>query len=363
MTDSKSPKIKLFWLGIIFFLIIGLMLSFLLNVIFIQDKKIKANEKFIQAASRQASSSQASVNFITNHVKELQARLKELQNKQSEELQDKHPEAEEEAPRLRRDAETALRLKVEAQEKAAGLEKNNSALQKEVSELKSLLAKKIDPEALPQALPPPAPVKVVEVKPQERFPESARQLQVDKLKKENERINAHNEQLKSDKKKLQDINARLEKINTQLEAKAKAFFLQVKDIEQAKEQIRQLSGVLNTFTTERSALLKDIEQKKAEIARLMRENTALYATAGDALMRVGLTDEAVEAYNNVLRLDPRNAQAHYKLGFLYRRSMNNNNRAAYHFKKYLSLEPKAKNRKEVEYLIQMLSQYEWDNMP
>ena len=47
-----------------------------------------------------------------------------------------------------------------------------------------------------------------------------------------------------------------------------------------------------------------------------------------------------------------------RLGFLYKRVQDEPKEAVYHFKQYLLLAPHAKNRKEVEYIIEMLSPQE-----
>jgi tetratricopeptide (TPR) repeat protein len=177
--------------------------------------------------------------------------------------------------------------------------------------------------------------------------------------KEIDELKAQNGQLRADKKGLEEANAKLRKINTQLESKAKALFLDTREKEQLKEQVKQLNKAAGVLATEHAAMVRTIERLQANVADLKLENASLYAKAGDAYMRAGLADEAVKSLNDSLRLNPHNAEAHYKLGFLYKRSENNRLKAAYHFKKYLALEPKAKNRKEVKYLIEMLTQYEW----
>jgi outer membrane protein assembly factor BamD (BamD/ComL family) len=60
-------------------------------------------------------------------------------------------------------------------------------------------------------------------------------------------------------------------------------------------------------------------------------------------------------------MDPNNAQAQLRLGYLYKRQKDEPKEAVYHFKQYLLLQPHADDRKEVEYLIEMLSPQGEDN--
>jgi tetratricopeptide (TPR) repeat protein len=73
-------------------------------------------------------------------------------------------------------------------------------------------------------------------------------------------------------------------------------------------------------------------------------------------MQHSLYDQAIEAYNKAAKIDPNDAETQLRLGFLYKRAQDDSKEAIYHFKRYLSLRPHAKNKKEVEYLIEMLSQ-------
>jgi Tfp pilus assembly protein PilF len=79
-----------------------------------------------------------------------------------------------------------------------------------------------------------------------------------------------------------------------------------------------------------------------------------YEEQGAQYLKAKNYELAIEAYKNLLKSDPRNAQAHYNLGLLYRKYKNDDTLAIYHFKKYLDLNPKANDKKEVEYIIKML---------
>jgi tetratricopeptide (TPR) repeat protein len=333
-----------------FLILAGIILS-QGKIINTDKEKLKAQEKFILRDVKKSSSSYSSFSQAAAKAQDLQAEIDRIKAQQVS--------GTGEMSRLRQELDNAQKAQASAQEKAAGFEKENQQFKKEIEGLKSALSEKTDSE--------------IETQQKKDIPAAAAQKlqkQSDKLKDENKSIVkekndliALNKQLKSDNRSLQDINEKLKNLNNKTEEKAKEFFLQLKGKEQLEAQAHQLSDVIAVLTKERAALLKNMDRLKASVVDLEHENAVLYGKSGDAFMRAGLTDEAIEAFNNAIRLNPRNAEAHYKLGFLYKRSMNNNSMAVYHFKKYLALDPKSKSRKEIEYIIQMLSQYDWDKMP
>jgi len=83
---------------------------------------------------------------------------------------------------------------------------------------------------------------------------------------------------------------------------------------------------------------------------------SLYQELGTAYTLAKLFGLAIDAYIKALNLNPDNAEVHYNLGFLYQHSRGNTKKALYHLKKYLRLEPEAKNRKDVKDLIDMLNE-------
>lgn len=142
---------------------------------------------------------------------------------------------------------------------------------------------------------------------------------------------------------LKKENAKLKSLNSALEAKQRA----------------KSSGIpTNNLSVGRQALEKmnqQLQQDKVIMAEDMRKKeAALYEELGTAYVQAKLYDNAIDAYAKTITLDPENAEVNYNLGLLYKHSRSDDKKAAYHLKKYLQLNPKAKNKKEVEYLIKML---------
>ncbi len=175
---------------------------------------------------------------------------------------------------------------------------------------------------------------------------------------QNQELIRENNRLKETGKNAAKISEdnlnRMKALNAQLEEKAKGFFQQAQGKEQLKEQMEQLNRVVEALTKERALLNTKINGLKKEVAALQGERMSFYNELGAACTQAGLYDQAVDFYNKVLKINPDDAAAHYRLGFLYKRSNDDARMAVYHFKRYLALEPNAKNRKEVQYFIQML---------
>jgi tetratricopeptide (TPR) repeat protein len=166
---------------------------------------------------------------------------------------------------------------------------------------------------------------------------------------------------------LKKKNAELEKIlkevknyNAQLENKCKELHLKNTDLELQLKNSTGLSKAVDNLNRERQ-ILKDANQQlkddlKKERAANSAEKAELYQDLGTAYTKAELFSLAIEAYNKALSANPGNAEVHYYLGLLYRHSKDNSAKAIYHLKKYLQFNPDASNKKDVEYIIKMLSQ-------
>lgn len=149
----------------------------------------------------------------------------------------------------------------------------------------------------------------------------------------------------------------LEKEHKQLEALLKELGEAIKTAKGLKEENAKLKKANNSSVN--SQYLEKFNQQLQEEKILLTETTrkkeaALYEELGAAYVHAKLYDNAIDAYTNTLNLDPKNSEVNYNLGLLYKHSQSDNKKALYHFKKYLQLNPKAKNKKEVEYLIETM---------
>lgn len=109
----------------------------------------------------------------------------------------------------------------------------------------------------------------------------------------------------------------------------------------------KLQKELDKINKERLALKEENNKLRTERAKVLEE-------LGIAYTKAGLFDEAIDAYTKSLSYGPNNAQIHYYLGLLYQKNRKDTEKAVFHFKKYLYLNPDAKNRQEVRYLIEMI---------
>jgi len=151
---------------------------------------------------------------------------------------------------------------------------------------------------------------------------------------------------------------KLKDFNAVLQTKAEELYTKNQDLGQAKEDARSLGSTVEYLNRERQALKKMNEQLQQNMLlaeeNMRKEKAALYEELGTAYIQSKLYDLAIDTYEKSINLNPENAELHYNLGLLYKHSQSNSKKSLYHFKKYLQLDPKAKNKKEVEYIIEML---------
>lgn len=185
---------------------------------------------------------------------------------------------------------------------------------------------------------------------------AASKLAIESLEKKNKEAAEENSKLKLLNNSRQNDIRELKNLNVQLEKKAAEFLQRASNKEELEQQAVQLNKVIAVLSRERSALDNKLNRTEQELQKIKSERADTYLMAANAYMQSGLYDSAIEDYNKLLELEPNNAQAHLRLGFLYKRARDNPSKAVNHFKQYLRLEPNAKNRKEIEYLIQMLSE-------
>jgi tetratricopeptide (TPR) repeat protein len=109
---------------------------------------------------------------------------------------------------------------------------------------------------------------------------------------------------------------------------------------------------------------KDLFDAKADLAKLQQdydqavfsssvEKQKLYLELGAVYLKAKMFEASIKSYEEVLKLNPDNAQAHYALGLLCKQQTNDRAKAIEHLKRYLAINPAAKNREDVEYMIKM----------
>jgi len=166
---------------------------------------------------------------------------------------------------------------------------------------------------------------------------------------------------------IKDSLAKAKTYNLQLEEKVKELYLRRQDYDRFKSEAENLGVALEKSNKERIALKDNnsllIEEKAALVSQIsvLKDETRtkeayLYREFGAACVKAKMQGIAFDAYLKSISLNPDDAQANYELGLLYKDERGDNQKAVEHLKKYLKLNPKAENRKEVEYLIKMISE-------
>ena len=160
------------------------------------------------------------------------------------------------------------------------------------------------------------------------------------LKEENEKLKKDIASLEKEKRALGSNLAKLTADNLSAEQKLDSVYRQ---LQVRSEEI---------YAIKSQPIRKENEQLKDKVAL----SAKLYKELGIAYSKAKLFNLAIEAYENYLDFNPLDADVHYNLGLLYKHSQDNSGLAVLHLKKYLELNSKAKNKKEVEYLIGMLDE-------
>ncbi|MFA5096216.1 MAG: tetratricopeptide repeat protein, partial [Candidatus Omnitrophota bacterium] len=138
-------------------------------------------------------------------------------------------------------------------------------------------------------------------------------------------------ELKTKNAQLEKSLAEAKNYNIQLEAKSKELHLKCADLEQNLKNSSGLGKAVDNLNRERQILKDANRQLKEDLKKEKTENTKekaeLYQQLGTAYTKAKLFSLAIDAYNKALSINPRNAEAHYNLGLLYRHSKNNSRKA------------------------------------
>lgn len=177
----------------------------------------------------------------------------------------------------------------------------------------------------------------------------------DDLRKDNRDLAGDNDKLKHLNSVLNADAARFKALPLKLEQNDKEFFRRAVGMGRLEEENRQLNKLVSLLGKEHIVLNDQIDDLKNKITAQRAEEVNTYIEEGNLCTQYNLYDQAMEVYNKAAGLDPNNAEVQLRLGFLYKRAQDEPKEAVSHFKRYLLLAPHAKNRKEVEYIIEMLS--------
>ena len=186
--------------------------------------------------------------------------------------------------------------------------------------------------------------------------------QLEGVQKEKEKLGELESSLEQ---RLQDHQVRL----TQSETKIQKLEQLLKDKDKEKEELKtykekELLELKNSLASQEKLLVNykpNLEQADEKINTLIKQIEAqkkkmfeAFYAAGKAYTQIKRYKEAIESFQECLEINPDSAGVHYNLGILYQYEYGDRVGAISHLKRYLELNPKAKDRKEVEFLLSLL---------
>ncbi|MBI4323399.1 MAG: tetratricopeptide repeat protein [Candidatus Omnitrophica bacterium] len=190
------------------------------------------------------------------------------------------------------------------------------------------------------------------------------QAETSGLETEKAKLARDYETLQRDVVSYVSVNTKLQEDNKELKASLEEAQARVEEqtqeLEKLQDKLERLhKEMARAKTDQRKAVTKEFKDLAAKVATLedtLKHERALYRyNLGIVYAQAQRYDEAIEAYQNSLELEANNADAHYNLGLLYERVKSQSDRAAWHYRRYLELKPKAEDRDEVQQRIDMLT--------
>ena len=192
-----------------------------------------------------------------------------------------------------------------------------------------------------------------------------KKLQADALsfKAEKEKIAKENEKLREDLASYLGVDT---KAKSDKEKLSLLLSEAQKSIEVKEGNLQMLDRKLEELTKESAAQKKKIQENVVKkVKQLSDKVSSLETTLNQeravfnynlavAYEQAGLDDEAIVAYEKSLKSDPKNADAYYNLGLLYKDKRNDAARAIKYLSSYLLLKPGADDKAEVEEWIKQI---------
>ena len=106
---------------------------------------------------------------------------------------------------------------------------------------------------------------------------------------------------------------------------------------------------------ETSGKVKELQKRISNLeVKRAKEKASYYYNLAVAYTKAKLHDKAIKAYSKSVEINPNNSEAHYNLGLLYEKVKNKPEEAVVHYKKYLKIQPQAKDKEEVMEWIKKL---------
>jgi tetratricopeptide (TPR) repeat protein len=170
----------------------------------------------------------------------------------------------------------------------------------------------------------------------------------DSLRREKDALTAQLDRLKSD----------YDKCAEEVKTLTKKVIGQQETIYEDKDRAQRLDKELKKLQKEYDVLKirhKELSNAYIPVEDLKKRLSEAYQQLGISYAQIKRFDLALDAYKQALAYDAKDPKTHYNLGILYQYSREDAKKCVYHLNKYLELDPSAKDKKEVSYLIRVVS--------
>jgi len=122
-----------------------------------------------------------------------------------------------------------------------------------------------------------------------------------------------------------------------------------------EKQASKLNAAIKKLKEDNSRLkhdlsnaLNEVSSSNVNLGRLKKEVAFTHYNLGVMFYQAGNYNQSLVEYQKVLEALPNDAPAHYGLALIYDKHKKNRGKAIYHYKKYLEIEPDAKDAPEVK---------------
>ena len=174
------------------------------------------------------------------------------------------------------------------------------------------------------------------------------------------RANALQAENAKQKAAIQSLNSQLEKTLDRNKKIAGRELKMKKQILNYEKNLRQLKKENQKLVTTNRQVNQATKQAPVSLNRMAQENKALKKETSEMHYNLGVfytrnqnVSMAVFEYERALKINPKNAKAHYNLGYLYAEELDQHDKALAHFQRYLDMNPQAKESEPLrQYLLE-----------
>jgi len=131
------------------------------------------------------------------------------------------------------------------------------------------------------------------------------------------------------------------------------------ELEIKKDDLTNLRAERESLVEINADLAKAVEEMPKKFENMSKQNHLLLKETADMHYNMGVFfienrnyQRALNEFERALEFDPNHAKVHYNLGYLYSEQLKEHDRAMYHFRRYLTIEPQSEKAESVrDYLL------------